>query len=174
MRPVLFALLCVFPAIALASPQFAIQAPTSPRAPQAISVISCVVDDLGLDVLPASVIPSREWKNLEWHRDKDGDLLCKRVIVEIQDKDEVVNNGTQLHHNFGDPGQCVRGAALFFTTSQWDAQHQNYAVIAVGCPTPIVDAETGVITGWHMPECPSHVPGNPAMPLKCKFDESLI
>ena len=154
-------------------PQVAIQAPDSPRAPQAIAVISCQVDDMGFDTLPDNVLPSREWRNLDWHRDKGGNLICKRELVEIEDKDEIVNNSVQLHHNFGEPGQCVRGAALFFTTSGWDAKRPKWAVIAVGCPTPITDPD-GKIVGWHMPECPSHVPGNDEMPLRCKFDESGV
>jgi hypothetical protein len=160
--------------VALATPpQYAIQTPTSPVAPQAIAVISCQVDDLGLDALPDNVIPTHQWKNLEWRRDKSGNLICKREIVPIQDKDEVVNNQVPLKHNFGDPGQCAHGSALFFTNAEWDKHHPNYAVIAVGCPTPIVNDE-GKIVSWHMPECPSHVPGNPDMPIRCDLSENEI
>ena len=166
-------LCCATTAYAAVEPQIAIQTPSSPRAPQAIAVVSCQVVDLGFDVLPATVIPSREWRNLDWKTDAGGDLICKRELVEILDKDEVVNGAVQLDHNFGDPGQCVRAAALFFTVSAWDSKHPNYAVIAVGCPTPITD-DQGKIIDWLVPGCPSHVPGNDAMPLKCKFDESAV
>lgn len=158
---------------AYADPQFAIQAPSSPPAPQAVVVVSCQIVDLGFDVLPDTVIHDvPTWRNLDWKRDAGGELSCKREIIEIQDQAETVGNAPALHHNFGEPTQCAMAALSFLATSKWDAHHANWAVIAVGCPSPITD-ENGVTKAWHLPGCPSHVPGNDAMPLRCKFDESV-
>ena len=163
------------------TPQFAIQAPDSPRAPQAIAVFSCRVDDLtgkpgrfGVDEngVYHPELAARNWRDLELHIE-GGEIECKRQLVEIQDKDELVNNAVQLHHNFGDPGQCVTGANLMFTTTEWDKHHGLWAVVGIGCPTPMVD-QTGKIVGWHIPECQSHLPGHKEIAMKCKFDESVI
>lgn len=165
---------------ARAEPQIAIPLPSSPHAPQAIVVISCRADDLtglpgrhGVDPVTGEYDPSmaaKNWRDLELHV-QGGELDCKREAVEVLDQNVVVNDAVQLNANFGEPAQCARAASLFFTTTQWDAHHQSWAVVGVGCPTPITD-EQGRIAGWHMPECPSKLGALEG--IKCKFDESAV
>ena len=165
------------------APQFAVPVPgVSPPAPQQIAVISCRADDLtgqpgrhGVTMVDGKPVfdpesAAKNWRDLELHV-VDGELQCKRQLIAIEDKDVMVNNAEPLHANFGEPTQCARASALFFTTVNWDAQHRGWAVVGVGCPTPIVDSQ-GVIIEWHMPECPRKL--GTIEGIKCKFDESVI
>jgi hypothetical protein len=160
-------------------PQFPIQAPDSPRAPQSIAVISCRSDDLtgqpgrhGVDEngIYHPELAAKNWRDVELHIE-DATLQCKRELVKIEDKDVIVNNEAPLNTNFGEPTQCARASVMFFATSQWDAKHSGWSVVGVGCPTPIVD-DTGKIIDWHMPGCPSRL--GAIQGIKCLFDESAV
>lgn len=158
-------------------PQIAIQAPNSPRAPTDLVVIACRSDDLtgkpgrhGVDPVTGEYDPTlaaRNWRDLE-PKVVDGALECKREVNQLQDQTVVMDPtgklAKPLNSNFGNLAQCA-SASMFWST-QWNDAHPGWAVVATGCPTPIVD-EQGVIKGWKMPDCPRFVG-------KCKFDESLI
>jgi hypothetical protein len=170
--------------IALEAPQFAIKTPTSPDAPNVIVIFSCRADDLtgqpGRQD-PASAAPG--WKDIELHSE-NATLECKGEITPLFDQVEASaparpapgdqpdqKYAVPLNHNFGDPSQCIHAALSFTTKEQWDKEHPNWTIVAIGCPSPIVDS-AGKIVGWHLPECPSSIGGFEG--IECKFDANAI
>jgi hypothetical protein len=158
-RLLLLAGLFAFPALA-----------APPPAPQTIVLVECRVDDLGLDNLPDNVRPSREWRNLDWHRDpKDFSLSCKRTVVPLEDVVAAMDPSVKpLASDFSDPNQCGH-AGIMYSSS---LKHEGWAVAAIGCPVPIKDDQgtpsdqDDVTIGWKLPDCPSW--------LTCRFSEDSI
>ena len=139
---------------------------------------------------------AQNWRDLELHFD-NGALECRRELTPVWDKDEQSSpdakaktaalgapgsavsaqppagtlQAAPTNHNFGDPTICLSAATSFMAGEQWEVLNHAWVVVAIGCPTPIVNP-AGVIVGWHLTECPSHLPGLEG--LKCNFDDSAI
>lgn len=140
----------------------ALAAPVPP--PQSIVVISCRVDDLtGQAGRQDPELAARGWRDLEWHY-SGGEIDCKREEIALTDSVTLVAPETpELHPNFGDYAQCA--AVAMQVTPNYERANHGWAVMAVGCPTKIVN-DQGEIVGWHMPECPSWV--------RCRFSGNEI
>lgn len=143
-----------------------------PQAPTALSIIACRVDDLtGQPGRHDPALAAHNWRDLELHI-KDGELSCKREVVELQDQVQMIDpeHSMPLHPDFSVWSQCA-GVAMSYS-QVWNDAHKGWAVVAAGCPTPIVDGNGNVI-GFKMPECPSYLPGTQTR-IKCRFDSSVI
>lgn len=171
-----------FAVLLLASAASAGQAPAVKLPPTDLAVIACRVDDwTGKRPLPDNVIPTRDWRDLEWHRDAEFALECKRIAVKLQDAvtaNYSSKKAADLNPDWSEPTQC--SARSMDLAPRWSAQNPGYWPLAIGCPTPIAnnmgtpdDTSDDVIIDYKMPECPSYEPGTNT-PMKCKFDESVI
>ncbi len=95
-------------------------------------------------------------ENWQWDY-PDSKMLCKRSEIPMIDQDEgkPLNGGTvfSLHPNFADAAQCA--AAGIQLENQWDRQNKGSAwrVWRVGCPTPVIDAESGLVLSYVLPDC---------------------
>ena len=98
------------------------------------------------------------WKNLEWATEGSM-MVCRRQEVQLYDPIEGMKIGARddpsppLNPNFADAAQCARiGMKL---SMDWDEGHKNspWRVWRVGCPTPIIDTETGRIVDYKLPDC---------------------
>jgi hypothetical protein len=140
-------------------------------APQTIVLISCRVNDLtGQEGRQDPNFAAKDWRDLEWRQNpKDFSLECRRDVIPLEDAVSAADPTVKpLVSDFSKPEQCGRAGAMFMPSYV----RKGWAVLTVGCPTKVVN-EKGEIVGWHMPECPSYIPGTDT-PMKCKFDESLI
>ena len=150
----------------------------APAAPPSLVFILCQVDDLtGTRPPPgtpgALVMPAPGWRDLEL-RVVDGEYQCKRVAVEnIEDASLYSPKATAdmipLEPNFADHGQCARAGMMMST----ELNKNGWAVVGVGCPTPIDLNGDGVPDAWKLPECPVYLPGTNNR-MKCRFDESNV
>lgn len=144
------------------------------KAPQSLVIVACRVDDLtGLPGRHDPDFAAKNWRDLEVHKNKNGEAECKREVVQIEDA--ALYAGDQrmlpLNPNFGDHSQCSRVSMMY--SPHWNEAHKGWAVVTTGCPTPIKQDLTGdgpseddPTIGWKMPECPSWI--------KCRFDGSMI
>jgi hypothetical protein len=131
--------------------------------PAKLAIIACRVDQTSQDRAPEA----GDFREFEWHMPVE----CMRVI-------ETVTDAAALNHlrlrqmtpNLADYGTCAKVAMAYVPS--WEASHRSWAIVKVGCPTKIVDADGNVI-GWHMPECQGVLPGT-RHPLRCRFDPSEI
>jgi hypothetical protein len=141
--------------------------------PTALVIISCQTDDhTGEAGRQNPIMAAKGWRDLEW-KILDGELQCKRDIAELEDS-SLLNplqqqNLIPLTPDFSVWSQCA--AVAMHYSAAWNEQHKGWAVLAVGCPTPITDH--GKTVGYKMPECPSRMPGTD-FPMRCNFDESAI
>lgn len=137
-----------------------------------IVILGCRVDDI--TVGEPNV---HDWRDLQWHV-ANGELECKREVIALQD-DAALNSGTgpdnpalkPMDPDFSNWAACANAALSY--TPKWQEAHRGWAVIAVGCPVPIINATDGRIIGYKLPECPSHIPGTND-PISCKYDDSVI
>jgi hypothetical protein len=153
------------------------------EAPTKLGVTVCRVDDwTGKRPLPEGVIPSRDWRDLEWHRDPlDHSLSCKFLTVQLEDAVAMNYSNKEaaaLHPDWSDAGQCSARSMDF--APRWAEQNKGWWPLAIGCPKRVVQRVTGedgtqvdVIIDYQTPPCPSYEPGT-NFPMKCKFDESMI
>jgi hypothetical protein len=145
--------------------------------PTQLSLTACRVDDwTGKRPLPEGVMPSRDWRDLEWRRGKDHALQCKHVIIELQDAVEMnysSKEAAKLHPDWSEHGQCA--ARSMDLGPRWAAQNPGYWPLAIGCPKAMTKKIGGVdvIYDYAMPPCPSFEPGT-EFPMKCEFSEGLI
>jgi hypothetical protein len=94
-----------------------------------------------------------------------------RVVETVTDSAALSNLWLhQMVPNLTDYGTCAEVSMAY--APEWEAAHRNWAIVKVGCPTKLVDAD-GNIVGWHMPECQGTLPGT-SYPLRCRFDPSEI
>ncbi len=131
--------------------------------PAKLAIIACRVDQSSQDRASAA----GDSPEFEWHMPVE----CMRVIETVTDA--AAFNHLELRQmtpNLADYGTCAEVAMAYAPT--WEAAHKSWAIVKVGCPTKIVDADGNVI-GWHMPECQGVLPGT-RYPLRCRFDPSEI
>jgi hypothetical protein len=108
-----------------------------------------------------------EGRELEWHMPVE----CMRVIETVTDSAALNNLWLrQMMPNLADYASCAEVSMAY--APKWEAAHKNWAIVKVGCPTKLVDAD-GNIVGWHMPECQGTLPGT-NYPLRCRFDPTEI
>src|SRR6185312_3094444 len=140
----------------------------APPAPTSLAIIACRVDDLtGQPGRQDPAMAAHNWRDLELHI-VNGELECKREVIELQDQVEMLQQGKvlPLHPNFSEWSQCAAVAMSYAQT--WNDANKGWAVVAAGCPAPIVD-QNGNVLSYKLPECPSKLPGSDT-PLKCRFD----
>ena len=123
--------------------------------PPILVVIACKV------VMSANADPNAAYthvENFDWAT-QNSMMICQRHEVELYDPAEgtqlspVDDPAPPLNANFTDRGQCARaGISLAI---QWDEAHHGspWRVWRIGCPTPIVDLNTGTLIGYKLPEC---------------------
>lgn len=146
-----------------------------PHAPQTLVIVACRVDDLtGTRTPPGDpgsvVMPSKDWRDLELHI-AGGEYQCKREQVDLVDKVAAEHpDQPELTPNLGSIGGCARVGMQY--ASEWDKNNPGWAVVAIGCPTPVVN-EQGAVVGWALPSCPTYLPGTNNR-MKCRFDSSVI
>lgn len=139
-------------------------------------VIGCKVDDMTGKRDPSrngiEVRPSRDWKDLEWHKNKWGEMECKREIVNPKAFDKLIE-GTKLASpvtpDYSTVGKCARGSMMLAPV--WNEKNEGWAVMGIGCPKPMFDKKTKAIVGYILPGCPRELGG---VKIKCHFDESEI
>jgi hypothetical protein len=142
---------------------FALTALAEEGPPTALAIIACSVDEKPRDAGSAA----RDWRNLEWRMP----VQCMRVVETLSDATALNNPGVpELHPDMSLSGTCAALAMAYAPT--WEAAHKNWAVVKIGSPTRMVDAD-GRTVGWHMPECQGTLPGT-NYPLRCAFDPSEI
>lgn len=151
------------------------------RAPTSLVIVAC------------RAVERTEWPEISrplpgvWYPklyiNDDLEYECKRELLkDMQDSTHFSPTATgkefQLEPNWGEHGQCARAAMM--TAPRWNDENRGWAVVAVGCPTPIWDdggspdywADDRII-GWHLPGCPTYLPGTTNR-MKCRFDESSV
>lgn len=161
-----------------------------PKAPRALAIIGCQVEEFVTILLPDGsqkrialddyktgeiVSPSvSNYRDYEW-KIRDGELACQRDLVDLMDTEEL-KGAPSLDTDFSSNQTCV-GAAIAYTPI-WNDAHEGWAVFAAGCPNPQYsdngtpdDKSDDRIVGHKMPECPSEING---MAIKCNFDESEV
>ena len=170
----------------------AVSAGSPPHSPTSLVIIACRVDDLtGQPGRLDPALAAKNWRDLEWHLDNGLEMECKREQLDLEDavaanyakspspldeKDPTHAPVTgalyaePLNPDFSDHSQCAREGMV--QAALWGDKHPTWSVLAVGCPTPIVD-ESNKVVAWKLPECPEYKPGT-GMHMHCKFDASLI
>ena len=157
-----FIVICLAGLIASAC-LFALTALAEEGPPTALAIIACSVDEKPRDAGSTA----RDWRNLEWRMP----VQCMRVVETLSDATALNNPGVpELHPDMSQSGTCAALAMAYAPI--WEAAHENWAVVKIGCPTRMVDAD-GRTVGWHMPECQGTLPGT-NYPLRCAFDPSDI
>lgn len=98
------------------------------------------------------------WENRTWATENSM-MVCRRHEVQLYDPaegqklSESDDPAFPLRPNFMDYSQCARAGIRL--SMDWDDNHRNgpWRVWRVGCPTPIVDSQTGQIVGYKLPDC---------------------
>jgi hypothetical protein len=155
---------------------FLIVAKADVPAPQSIVIVACKVTDwTNRRPLPDNVHETaRGWRDLELFVNSNQEYECKREVLDLVDgslfgskqPDELI----PLDPNFGDWAQCVRVGVM--QAADWNENHPGWGVVAVGCPTRIVN-DKGETVGWQMPSCPTYLPGTDNR-MRCDFSDSVI
>ena len=131
--------------------------------PTKLAIIACRVDKRPDE----EGAVARQERELEWHMPVE----CMRVIEAVTDSAALNDlRLRQMMPNLADYGTCAEVSMAY--APRWEAAHRNWAIVKVGCPTKLVDAD-GNIIGWHMPECQGTLPGT-NYPLRCRFDPTEI
>lgn len=143
-------------------------------APTSIVIVACKVDDLtGAPGRQDPNMAAQGWRDLELTI-INGEYQCKREQLDLEDGSlfgsHQPNEMIPLHPNFGDMGQCAHVAAM--QAADYNEKHKGWAVVAVGCPTRIVNQD-GTTVGWQMPSCPEYLPGTENR-MRCNFSDSVI
>lgn len=112
--------------------------------------------------------PAPGWKDLELKLDQWGEVTCKREIVNQFElpKGVFADVRTQIG--------CMRASMV--VAQEWNEApgHEGWAVVATGCPTPIINDKNGnneldegeEIIDWKLPECPSWI--------ECNYTENEV
>jgi hypothetical protein len=140
--------------------------------PTSLAIIACRVDDLtGQEGRHDPAMAARNWRDLELHI-VDGELQCKREVVDLVDKVQMINpeSSMPLNPDFSQWAQCA-GVAMSYSQT-WNEANKGWAVVAAGCPVPIVNND-GTVVDYKLPECPDYLPGTTSR-IKCRFDASVI
>lgn len=175
---------------------FSAAALAGPKAPQTLVVVACKADDLtgkpgrhGVDPVTGQydkTAAAKGWRDLELHINKNLEYDCKRELLPLEDAVTMYwppKLAKPINPDWGNWGQCVRAGVSI--SHRWEMDNKGWAVVAIGCPSPIgVDAdgdgkpdmdERGhyVIKGWKLPGCPSYLPGTNNR-MRCNFDSSAV
>ena len=145
----------------------------SVQAPTTLSIIACrTVDLTGQKGRQDPALAAPGWRDLEWKINSSQELECKREVADLLDSAEMMfpHKTKPLSPDFSNWSQCASAAMSY--AAAWNEKHKGWAVMAVGCPVPIVN-EDGQILAYKIPECPAKMPGTENR-IKCSFDESLI
>jgi hypothetical protein len=147
-----------------------------PAPPTTLVVIGCRVDDLtGQPGRQDPEFAAKGWKDLEWHINKNLELECKREVLVLEDAVTLMaqaKDAMPLNPDWSNLAQCAKASAGI--APKWEEQHPGWAVMGVGCPRPVVSIApdgTQTVLSWHLPECPREINH---LPVKCRFDESVI
>lgn len=158
----------------------------SPSPPDTLAFISCAAEPRD-NWLPHQIpIPGKEYWQLKVN--KDNELECKRETIDPQDGSAMAAALKPFDPNFAaitDPGnitfsdysQCGRVGMMM--TARYQEQNPGWLVVAVGCPTPILDDQgtddtsDDVIIGWQVPQCPTFLPGTD-IEITCRFSPEFI
>lgn len=131
--------------------------------PTTLAIIACRIENRPRE----DGTVAGEMRGPDWHMPVE----CMRVIETVTDSAALNNLWLrQMVPNLADYGICAEVSMAY--APEWEAAHRNWAIVKVGCPTKLVDAD-GNIVGWHMPECQGTLPGT-SYPLRCRFDPSEI
>jgi hypothetical protein len=155
-----------------APPPRAIMTDRSPSAPRTIVTVACrAVDLTGQPGRHDPLMAAHNWRDLELYINDSQKYECRRDEADLSDG-EVLKNPhiNELHANFAKLDQCARVGVVW--AAEWQDKNPGWAVVGVGCPVPITDAE-GRVLDWKMPTCPSFLPGT-NIRMRCDFDESEI
>jgi hypothetical protein len=144
-------------------------------APQSIVIVACKVDDLtGRPGRQDPGFAAKDWRDLELHINQNQEYECKREVLHLEDGSLYGENAPEdmikLDADFADWMQCARVGMM--QAADWNRKNKGWAVVAVGCPTRIVN-DKGATVGWQMPSCPTYLPGTNNR-MRCNFDESVI
>jgi hypothetical protein len=88
---------------------------------------------------------------------KDAKIHCRREEVPLQDMAEY-EGAKAIGHDFSDHTQCAKVGAII--APNYDGKHGPWYLLAVGCPTRIVNQlpdGSEETVGWQLPPCPSWV-----------------
>jgi hypothetical protein len=147
-----------------------------PPVPTTLVVIGCRVDDFtGQPGRHDPNLAAKGWKDLEWHINKSLELECKRDVLVLEDAVAMWaprKEAAPLNPDWSQFAQCSQAAMSI--APKWEEQNQGWAVMAVGCPRPVVNIGpdgTQTTLSYHLPECPRIIN---QLPIKCRFDESVI
>ena len=133
------------------------------NSPLALAIIACRVDEK----IQSDGSAASNWRDLEWHVPVE----CRRVVENLADAVALNNLWIeQVSPNLSQNGICAEIGMAY--APSWEAEHKNWAIVKIGCPTKMMD-DRGNIIGWHMPECQGMIPGT-TYPLRCRFDPSEI
>ncbi|MBM3545296.1 MAG: hypothetical protein FJX44_12545 [Alphaproteobacteria bacterium] len=131
--------------------------------PPSLVIIACRTETKQHDESKAAP----DWRDLEWLIPAE----CMRVVETVTDAAPMVDPRLrQIVPNLADYGACAEISMTYAPT--WEAAHRNWAIVKIGCPSRMVDAN-GRTVGWRMPECQGTLPGT-SYPLRCRFDPSEI
>jgi hypothetical protein len=97
-------------------------------------------------------------ENLEWATENSM-MVCRRHEIPLYDPVEGMQRSPAdapmpgLNPNFAVWSQCQRAGLRL--EMDWDTEHRNtpWRVWRIGCPSPIMDLQTGQIIGYKLPEC---------------------
>jgi hypothetical protein len=131
--------------------------------PTKLAIIACRIDKTHQE----EGAMAGEEHELDWRLPVE----CMRVIETVADSPALNNIWLRkMMPNLADYGTCAEVSMAY--APEWEATHKNWAIVKIGCPTKLVDAD-GNIVGWHMPECQGTLPGT-NYPLRCRFDPTEI
>lgn len=147
------------------------QAP--PMAPNTLVFVSCRVDDHTGESGRQSIDgAAHDWRDLEWHI-QNGSYECRRaVIANIVDQTATLDPSVkEMKPNLGKPETCARiGVSM---VPAYEQSHPGWSVVAIGCPSPNIDKNTGQTLSYHLPTCPEYLPGTQNR-MQCEYDDSAI
>jgi hypothetical protein len=144
-------------------------------APTSIVIVACKVDDLtGQPGRHDPNLAAKDWRDLELHVNSSQEYECKREVLDLVDGSYFGPNAPEdlipLVPDFADWMQCARVGMM--QASDWNGNHPGWGVVAVGCPTRIVN-DKGETVGWQLPSCPTYLPGT-SNRMRCSFSDSVI
>jgi hypothetical protein len=142
-------------------------------APNTLVFVSCRVDDLtGQPGRHDPAMAAQGWRDLELHV-QNGQYECRRTVIANIVDQQAAQDPTlpELKPNLGKPQTCLHvGTTL---VPPFEQQHPGWAVVAIGCPSPNIDKNTGEMLSYHIPSCPEYLPGT-NNPMHCDYDDSAI
>jgi hypothetical protein len=86
-------------------------------------------------------------ENRDWAY-QDSMMVCRREVIAVEDSAQEGADPQPFNTQ-----RCMASAIRL--SVEWDNQHRSgsYRVWRVACPTPTIDAQTGEIVAWVLPDC---------------------